>query len=848
MYALHTALQVSSIPVIHMLMFVGFPIITLNCTTFEMEQLRLASRYKKKGWKLIHYTVSKDYFPRIRKLCQTHPEEMESRTIPEGYTPLLMAAATGAVKSFLVLVQTGANDSARSSQGETAVQLAASSCHSDLLIEIMYVEPYTKERVIVEICDHLLKNISIEHVTNSLVALVAVMNHVSTIEHDCEGILIKTSEKIMERMVREKAIVPAARICEVIEIITPSAVDKVVNSRILLSLMSMKDAIDESSVTLHALQVLSKIVYHSPNIDAVLEIIGGPRAMVRALETHQAVPELQLVLMECIAHSGKSKKMAESLSKPELLNIIVTTLSNTADRRVLVSTAKALLSLTRDCNGLRECFIQTGGISVIMNVLKHSSIDTGIESVLILLKSLCNGDGVVERIVQSHPNAPSAFVRYTVNSADIKLRHTAFEIMWCIAVKNDSERVTLAMTLGPVCLLALIELGNTTTQFLALRALVPLTQPFHHLQPTVIDSGAILSLISIIRSNGDTEMRISCLKILENLSCGLANKPNVVSQEIFQSVNGTQLLLKIGCSNNDCSEHALCTLSSFSLKNKPIKTALLQGSPTLLTKLMFVHQKVDTNPSETESRTLCNLAYGSTETQSRLSGHGGIRLGSFVDRISIMDSRHRKVDTAFQIVVLARVFVDTKQSIATVFALKCLIAVLENSLTEGETDLQMHTAGRIGGLLLMRAGIIEALVSMDVVPLFVRMLLGGEAGPTRTAAVTLCILTTSPRASRVIVKCSRTKPQLGPRMMEHNCGHQPSRYFMENWISLYTSRPLFFTTTRYRNISAYTKYIVSYMMYIPPIPAPMMYMLFLGSTNPILLPLKKEEHLLAGQV
>ena len=765
-----------------------------------MEQLSLVSRYKKRGWKLIHYTVSKDYFPRIRKLCQTHPEEMECRTIPEGYTPLLMAAATGAVKSFLVLVRTGANDSARSSQGETAVQLAASAGHSDLLIEIMSVEPYTQERVIVEICHHLMKNISVEHVTNSLVALVAVLSHILTIQSDWEDILIKTSERIMERMIREKAIAPAVKICKVIEIIPPSAIEKVINSRILLNLMSMKDVIDESSVTLHALRVLSNIVHHSPNIDTVLEIIGGPRALVRALETHRAVPELQLVLMECIGHSGKSRKMAESLSKPELLNIIVATLSDTTDRKLLVSTAEALLSLTRECNGLRECLIQTGGISVIMNVLKHSSVDTGIESVLILLKSLCNGDGVVERIVQSHPNAPSAFVCYTVNSADIKLRHIAFEIMWCIAAKNDSERATLAVTLGPECLLSLIELGNTTTQFLALRALVPLTQPFHHLQTTVIDSGAILSLISIIRSTGDAEMRISCLKILENLSCGLANKPNVVSQEIFQTVNGTQLLLKIGSSNNDCSEHALCSLSAFSLKNKSIKTALLQGNPTLLTKLLSVHQKVDSNPSEAESHTLCNLAYGSTETQSRISSHGGIRLGSFIDRISIMDSRHRKVDAAFQIVVLARVFVDAKQSIATVYALKCLIAVLESSLTEGETDLQMHTAGRIGGLLLMRAGIIEALVSMDIVPLFVRMLLGGETGPMRTAAVTLCVLTTSPRASRVILKCSRTKQQLGPRMMEYNCGHQPSRYFMENWISLYTSRPLFFTTTRYQCI------------------------------------------------
>lgn len=748
-----------------------------------MEQLKFHK--SRRGWSLIHHTVFKNYFPRVRKLCQSFPEEMEARTALEGYTPLLVAAMAGSLESFMILLQAGANDSAISFQEETAVQLAASLSHSQLLIKAMMTTPFSPERVMHEMTTHLNRQYTRPvTLTNTLAALADILNHLSTTEQLKEHlvipvILVETVENVLKRIVREKMILPATPICKVIEAIIPMSLQRVVESKILPMLLNMTEAICNEKVVLQVLTVISKAVYHSSDADEVLDIISGPKPLIDILEIH-TTKESQLVLMDCIAYSGRSKKIRESLTaKPETMKVFVDTLSGTKDTKVLVSTANALMSLIDGSLKTRECLIQLGTVEAILKVLNPSN-KLASEQAIKLLRKFCIGDGVVERIVEVDPKAISILLYYAGHSSNIKLQQISFDILCLITANSLVERKAMASALGPECLLSLFEYGSKEVQVLALETLLPLTQPFHSLQAEVIEAGALMSLVNTIQNNEDCVVRALSFRALGNLSCKIANKPNHHAQGILVSINGVQLLARVASRGCNCSEHAMCTLSSFSIKNRSIRRALLHINPNLVSDLLLSHQKTDSVPSERKSRTLCNLAYGCVEMQSQMISHGGMLLGSFFNQMNV-SSQYQKADTAFQIVVLARVFTDSKQSEATLFGLKYLISALRASTAEGDNEVLMHVTAQISGLLLMRAGIADALMSLGIVSLAISMLTGKNKDLRRVAAVTLCLLTNSPHAAREILRECRRNPKLCCRMTQYGCGMKPSLHFTDNW-------------------------------------------------------------------
>ena len=129
------------------------------------------------------------------------------------------------------------------------------------------------------------------------------------------------------------------------------------------------------------------------------------------------------------------------------------------------------------------------------------------------------------------------------------------------------------------------------------------------MQNMVIEAGGVISLVKTIRNNDRDDIRVLALQALENLSCRLANKPNYNAQDIFQSVDGVQLLRRLASKHSQCSEYALCSLSAYSVKNKTIRKALIDNYPNILQELRKQFQQHQKVPSQTYSRTLCNLAY-----------------------------------------------------------------------------------------------------------------------------------------------------------------------------------------------------------------------------------------------
>ncbi len=776
-----------------------------------MERSRIGSS-NRKGWKLIHRAVSKNYFPHVKKLCQSLPEEIEAVTTLEGYTPLLVAAYTGAVESFIVLLQAGATDSVISHYNETAVQLAAAHGHSRLLIRMVDTPPFSPARVLQEVCAYLNDRLPLKSgkLVTMLIALAELFNYMQQLTYNSlteddytSTIVVNTIETVLRRVIHEKNVSQATVVCKVIKAITPLLLDQLIDSKILPNILSMVALISNTGVSFHVLTVVSQVVHHAANINDVLMVIGGPLMLINVLKLH-VTKETQLIVMECIAHTGRIKEIAESLAKPKILKIFVEMLSTVTDNEVIVSVTDALRALIDGNTTTRDILIRLGVVDEILKALQLHNKFT-MEPLMKLLKSLNTGDGVIVKILQKHPEAIPMFMYFAEHSININLQKVSFEILWSIAADNETERRSLATALGPECIVSLLDTGNRDIECLAVQALLPLTKPFHCLQQTIIDVGGIVSLVNTIRINEDEDVRIFALRGLENLSYSLANRPNHIAQRILENIDGVNLLARIASKNYRCSVHAICTLSSFSIKSKTIRNTLLQCNPKLIQDYMLAHKQSDGIPSGTKSRTLCNLAYGCISTQSQMISYGGMLLKSFINQMSV-NSHYQNVDSAFQILVLARVFTDSKQSETTLFALKFLIRILRISLADDNTELQIHTTARISSVLTMRAGLMNTLVSLNIVSYAIVMLLGKKQSPRRVAGATLCLLTSSPHAAREILKQCRVNLKLSSRIFMYSCGQKPSMIFIENWRLFCKANSLY--NTRYAGRNNTSKWLV----------------------------------------
>ena len=769
-----------------------------------MEQARLAaSSSSRRGWPLIHRSAFKNYFPRVKKLCQSNPDEIETRTSDsEGYTPLHVAALSGSVECFDVLLKAGADDMARSYEGETAIQIAAASGQAHLLLAVMNTNPFTSQRVVEEISENIrTKRMPLDRVTNSLNALESVITVLTKQEKYAKDqmgwIMVNTMEIVLERITQERALPTVDPACKVLEVMTPVLAKEILQSKILPTILSLIEMVNDQTATYQALRVVTQVIHHLPDTEEVMRVLGGPLAIFKIVQLHTS-KELIVLVMNCITSCGRKSKISRTLAKPSAMRFFVDSVSEAEDTTVLASTTNALLSLVDGCFEARECLLHLGIVEKIVESLKPVN-KSDIEPTIRLLGRLCTGDGRVEEILKKYPKAISSFMHFTEHSMSIELQQAAFELLWLIAGDSSIERRALASQLGPECLLSLTELGNNKTQIMAIQVLTPLTQPFHNMQNIVIEAGGVISLVKTIRNNERDDIRVLALQALENLSCRLANKPNYNAQDIFQSVDGVQLLRRLASKNSQCSEYALCSLSAYSVKNRTIRKALIDNYPNILQELLKQFQQHQKVPSQTYSRTLCNLAYGCLDMQSQINSLGGLMIKTFLNQMSV-GTQYQRVDNAFQIAVLARIFTDSKQTDSTQFALQYLVQTLKESSATGDSELQMHTTARLSSLIKLRAGIADGLVSLKVVPIVVDMLAGKKEGPRRVAAVTLCLLTTSPHATREILRCYRLNPKLSTRMRQYCHDERPSPYFIESWRSFCKTNSVH--TTRYAQLTS----------------------------------------------
>lgn len=746
----------------------------------------LTQASKHKSWNLLHRAAAKNYFPRVKQLCQSFPHYLEARS-SEGMTPLLISAQYGATDSFLVLIKAGSNRDVVSGSGLTVVQTAAALGHIHLLTSAINDSVYTQSRAFSEVCDYICSGQSsatsytqVLHVLESLLKSLTSRRESS---QEAKWLLmeldiIKVFEKALERCACEILISGTSSVAKSITATIPLLAQSISESKIPHLLISLITLIEDRNACRRALNVIANLIKHVRDSSTVIFALGGPLMLFRLLQRHQN-SELHLAAMKCIGNDGTNPELAKHFTSPDILEGFMAILTPTHDSESLAATLTALQRLMESSCVIKSRSIDAGIVPRLVKILRP--FDRALtEPCVKLLRTLCGSrDGRVEEELTGHPEAITVLLRITGYGTQVAVQQMALEILWYTTMGSLPERRALATLIGIESLVELAKFSNPELQMLGLSALKILSPAVHNLQTNIIKAGGIQLLLVTLRGSRSADTKLLALETLENLAYELGLQPNHEAQREMTEADGITMLLQMYRHDKE-SEIGLqifCTLTAFSTKNKQNKQAILRA--VSMAELLAPLQ-ANKGVSLRYMRGVCLLGYQSQYVQSRMITNGGIMMDSFLHKMSTGNDAE-KVEIAFQMIVLARVVIDSKPTQVMIFGLKQLTALLHKGLTDGNVDLQVAACTYISGLIQMRAGLSGALVSLNIISELATMLQSKQEATRRVAAVSLTFLTHHSSAVRYILNVFRKDPKWYTRLLQYNGDKELSEQFKESW-------------------------------------------------------------------
>ena len=782
------------------------------------KQLRLASQQTQKwavsnspknrqGWDVIHKAVAKNRSSQVKILCSLSPNNLKLRTADEeGLTPLHVAANFGSVDSYLVLLKEGADHLATTaSTSLTPLQVAAASGHVQLVMVLLNSPPYTMNVCFQEILELIHSSLSSSptHLAQGLLVLESIVstlmkksNKTTDQKKEEEEMMVDclcslrvevALENTVQRAIRERLRPATALAARLVVQLAQShkLANRMLCTRVPTHLMETISNTEDIPECQYAAEAMTVLLKASSETRFMHLLLRETETVFHALHRQQS-KELHVVIMSWIESNCHHRDMAVQLSFPRFLQGLLFILEDGKDTAILSSTMKALRSLIQASQVARDEVIKQGLFHQdLVHKLLHPLNKSLSHPAVLLFHAACRGNRDAQELLKQNTEAISILVYIVENGVASEILEPSMEMLWAIAGESHRERRALAATLGPECLTKLLDIGTGHFKELATKAICHLSHPINNLQKEIVKAGGVITLIKIARV-GVEGVRLEAMRALQYLSTSLGMRPNRDIQRIFQIINGVQLHLDLSHHGNsdDTRQQALCTLAAFTNQAKKIRQAVM-SSPAfslwdLLAPFQSTKKKKLPSVSLTQISTVSYLAYNSLDTQSKILSNGGVLQEPFTALIATGD-QYQRTEVAFHMIVLARVMVNARQTDTTAMCITLLMNDLKEAFRAGDTELQVHIAALISGLLNSRGGLAAGFMALKLIPLLVRMLSEKHEGLRRVASISLCSLSSMPAATRTILGYFRTNHMLYPRLMAYRSGFNPSQELTEGW-------------------------------------------------------------------
>lgn len=745
--------------------------------------------YGKEGFASIHRAAAQNFYPQIKKLTSLNPYLIEVKTTSkQKMTPLLVAATYGSVEAFETLLKLGADTSARTATGLSAVQCAASHRHTGFILSLI---SHPEFDIFKELFSYVAFLPGLREMYNTLKVLDEVVGtHIAVNHHSEESKehQMKVTEAhgitALAHVLRSyKSGVPniAAVIASILEKLAGCSLcggilECSIPSDLLKVLVNQSSSTEACKTIVKALRKLAR---SHPSGWEVLSLIGGPEAMIHMVKENKN-EKLRLTAMECIRSCVWKPEVALQLYSSGLLPDIVVLLQDTTDNTLLITIMSTLEATALASEEIRTSMVELGTVEIVIEKLQMHSQRVVVQ-IVDLLKALCATKGDTESILKQSAKVINALIfmaRYSMHPHS-DTRYKAFKILWLIASESDTERRALASLVGPSSLITILSLAAESLQLLATTALRLLSPALYGIQEEIASAGGVVSLLQVTRACSG-EIQLEALLALEQLSYQLAMRPNRGIQKAVLEADGLSLLLRLHTDslNPRVKLQAACTLSALTIGSPALKKIVLKHPKFSLSKLIELLGSEES--TRMVAKAICYLAYNSLEFQCKIMELQKLPTRPFY---CLLASPEKEVSTeaAFQMIVLARVLETDHQATILGESIRHLARELREAVEEGKMETQVHVSSLICALLHTRAGISNGILSLDIIPLLVKMLLSPYEHCRKTSAIALNYLTRTPEGARTVLQCCRRSPRLFKRLRDYSAGYSLAPGFLESW-------------------------------------------------------------------
>lgn len=459
-------------------------------------------------------------------------------------------------------------------------------------------------------------------------------------------------------------------------------------------------------------------------------------------------------------------------------SILVRLMRENKKRKVLTSIARLVALLVEENEHNQNLFINEDGIPALLQVLlKFRSLELQM-AIVSAIKSLANNASILTRELLQNKGCTKVLIKILREGPrQDDVRRLVGEALWDIAGSEPARRYTIAKQIGLNILIEFLKTTNASLNLIASEALVVLAEDINSKQDEIVSSSAAQFAVRLLCKDSTPETTVLCVfRAIRALCIKKGFRPHTSGQTSIASDGSIKFLVRflIDSSRAVTQAEAAYTLACVALGNHEINAMIVHMFE--FSRLISLMLYKDMNVRLTTAYALALFAFNNTHNQKRIISSGNLCFAMFKP---FLHSHDKKIQakTAFQVVVLSRIFPDEDQANTSATGIDMLVRLLQ----QDDESLQASCCNFIAGLSHTRPGIPAAFVSIGAVQILSKLLTSISEMVRCYSAIALGYLSMDKDGQTQLLNICRNNPLLYSILCSYAKKIKLSRQFMERW-------------------------------------------------------------------
>nr|XP_006821473.1 PREDICTED: ankyrin and armadillo repeat-containing protein-like [Saccoglossus kowalevskii] len=676
-----------------------------------------------KGWGHIHHAASRGFIKSITRFVMASEDQLEFPTADDRHmTPLLLG------------VESGNLETVEYEEAEAGgMMLANLTTRTEDKVSPYWEDIYNNEGVtaLVKVTKG---QISDKAKIYAFQALLNIIEPKDVKDKAVQAGAIPAILKQFKSSDKKLVLVAAKLLCQIAKV--SDYVDLIVNHSAIPALVKLSQTMNDTEILVQVVTTLGLIAKGNPEHRAKIGGTSGCFSALSALYDECKSKSLLIALTTAIAQIVKDNRENQSAFINEGGASHVIMLASQKIRELQLCAIEAIHMLALDNQHTQKAILEEGGIMPLMQLLKRS-------------------------------RAPNVQV-------------CTAQALWALAGENMEERRTMGSAIGVNLLIEFLSAlpEHDVLHYIGAEGLGVLAQGPLNKQDLISQSNGVQPLVRLLRSTKE-HIVLSAIRALRYLCVGIGFVPHEVNQNTLASSRGIRYLvpLMIYSKNELIQVESALTLGCAALGNVDVMSQINDNSEFNYVHILRLLYSHDDLVRLLAGSALSAFGYNSLQQQKEIAESGGVRYHCFVPFLESEDEFFR-CNSAFQVVVLARIIPDEDQASSSAIGIKLLVDLLEESNSQ---EIHGLAADCIARLAHTRAGVPAAIVSVNAVYLLCKLMLSESEQVRGSAAIALGYLSYNHKAERQLLNRCRKEPVLMKVLKYHTRKSKLSPQFTEDW-------------------------------------------------------------------